>query len=239
MNESDKAVMKQALDALYSADVDQQSWAKTALMKAIAQPADSSKDAKIAQLLNLLVGDNGALARMERARGWLTNDNPRPVCNWGVLDTGDLRAAIAQPEQPAYDKKYAAKKILQQESGKGVFSMFNACMYKEQCRAAIKQTATKNEQLQEIIAAAYQIAGVYDAPAHVLDVLSSPLTATQEQIDALLPFQIVQPAPQNLQKRLADLHLYEEIAEHYAKCAVSPEALRDWVAAAIQKKVTA
>ena len=30
--------------------------------------------------------------------------------------------------------------------------------------------------------------------------------------------------------RLADLHLYEEIAEHYAKCAISPEALRDWVA---------
>ena len=47
-----------------------------------------------------------------------------------------------------------------------------------------------------------------------------------------------QPAPQNLQKRLADLHLYEEIAEHYAKCAVSPEALRDWVAAAIRKGVT-
>ena len=40
--------------------------------------------------------------------------------------------------------------------------------------------------------------------------------------------QLVQPA--DLQKRLADLHLYEEIAEHYAKCAISPEALRDWVA---------
>ena len=47
-----------------------------------------------------------------------------------------------------------------------------------------------------------------------------------------------QPAPHNLQKRLADLHLYEEIAEHYAKCAVSPEALRNWVAAAIRKGVT-
>ena len=33
----------------------------------------------------------------------------------------------------------------------------------------------------------------------------------------------------NLHNRLADLHSYEEIAEHYAKCAVSPEALRDWV----------
>ena len=34
----------------------------------------------------------------------------------------------------------------------------------------------------------------------------------------------------DLHNRLADLHLYEEIAEHYAKCAISPEALRDWVA---------
>ena len=44
------------------------------------------------------------------------------------------------------------------------------------------------EKLQEIIAAAYQIAGAYDAPGHVLDVLANPLLATQEQIDALLPF---------------------------------------------------
>ena len=36
--------------------------------------------------------------------------------------------------------------------------------------------------------------------------------------------------PDDLHNRLADLHLYEEIAEHYAKCAISPEALRDWVA---------
>lgn len=36
--------------------------------------------------------------------------------------------------------------------------------------------------------------------------------------------------PTDLHNRLADLHFYEEIAEHYAKCAISPEALRDWVA---------
>jgi hypothetical protein len=40
--------------------------------------------------------------------------------------------------------------------------------------------------------------------------------------------QPVQPA--DLQERFAALHLYEEIAEHYAKTAISPEALRDWVA---------
>lgn len=36
--------------------------------------------------------------------------------------------------------------------------------------------------------------------------------------------------PHDLQKRLADLHLYEEIGEHYAKCNPGPENLRDWVA---------
>ena len=44
------------------------------------------------------------------------------------------------------------------------------------------------DKLQQIIACAYQIAGAYDAPEHVLDVLANPLDATQAQIDALLPF---------------------------------------------------
>ena len=56
--------------------------------------------------------------------------------------------------------------------------------------------------------------------------LSLDNAKVREWIEALA--QPVQPA--DLQKRLADLHLYEEIAEHYAKCAISPEALRDWVA---------
>lgn len=33
-------------------------------------------------------------------------------------------------------------------------------------------------------------------------------------------------------EKLDQLHQYEEIAEHYAKCAISPEALRDWVVTA-------
>ncbi len=48
------------------------------------------------------------------------------------------------------------------------------------------------DKLFQIIAATYQIAGFYDAPEHVLDVLANPELATQEQIDALLPFD--QPA---------------------------------------------
>ena len=36
-----------------------------------------------------------ACEHMDRARGILTNNNPRPDCNWGMLDSGDLRAALA------------------------------------------------------------------------------------------------------------------------------------------------
>lgn len=31
-----------------------------------------------------------ACERMDRARGILTGENPRPECNWGMLDTSDL-----------------------------------------------------------------------------------------------------------------------------------------------------
>ena len=44
------------------------------------------------------------------------------------------------------------------------------------------------EHLQKIIAAAYQIAGAYGAPDHILDVLSGPMFATDKQVDAMLPF---------------------------------------------------
>ena len=50
MTETERAVMKQALEALYSNNVDKQSWAKTALMKALSQPAaqgDSSHPATV------------------------------------------------------------------------------------------------------------------------------------------------------------------------------------------------
>ena len=42
-------------------------------------------------LLQLL--DN-ALNRMDNARNILTDGNPRPECNWGMLDTSDLRAKL-------------------------------------------------------------------------------------------------------------------------------------------------
>jgi hypothetical protein len=44
------------------------------------------------------------------------------------------------------------------------------------------------QKLLRIIAYAYQIAGVHDCPEHILDVLSDPEGATEEQIEAMLPY---------------------------------------------------
>lgn len=55
-----------------------------------------------------------------------------------------------------------------------------------------------NQKLLQIIAAAYQIAGVYEAPDHVLDVLANPEAATRGEIDALLPFVAAQPKQEPL-----------------------------------------
>ena len=41
-----------------------------------------------------------AFERMDRARNILTNGSPTRACNWGMLDTSDLRKALAQAEQP-------------------------------------------------------------------------------------------------------------------------------------------
>lgn len=38
-----------------------------------------------------------ALERMDRARNILTSGNPTPTCNWGMLDTSDLRALLSAP----------------------------------------------------------------------------------------------------------------------------------------------
>jgi hypothetical protein len=37
-----------------------------------------------------------AKARMDRARDILTDGKPRPECNWGMLDTNNLIAALEQ-----------------------------------------------------------------------------------------------------------------------------------------------
>ena len=40
-----------------------------------------------------------AIERMDRARTILTDGNPRPECNWGILATEDLRAHLAAEQQ--------------------------------------------------------------------------------------------------------------------------------------------
>lgn len=57
--------------------------------------------AEIERLREALFGDNGALTRMDMSRSWLTNDRPTTICNWGVLDTSDLRAALTPTQGEA------------------------------------------------------------------------------------------------------------------------------------------
>jgi hypothetical protein len=54
-----------------------------------ARPPAAMDAAKVREILA------GALERMDRARRILTNDKPTWDCNWGVLDTSDIRAALA------------------------------------------------------------------------------------------------------------------------------------------------
>jgi hypothetical protein len=65
-----------------------------AITCAPAAPAQSGDTALLAR----------AIERMDRARNILTDGNPRPECNWGMLDTSDLKAARpAQTERALTD----------------------------------------------------------------------------------------------------------------------------------------
>ncbi len=57
-------------------------------------PVTSEFAASPADLRKLL---EDALERMDRARNILTNDAPSWHCNWGMLDTKDIRSALAAP----------------------------------------------------------------------------------------------------------------------------------------------
>lgn len=58
-----------------------------------------------------------ALERMDRARSILTNNNPRTECNWGMLDTSDLREALSQPAAEDKAGGEVAAQIIRNESG--------------------------------------------------------------------------------------------------------------------------
>lgn len=57
----------------------------------------------------------------------------------------------------------------------------------DQERAQYNELESENDRLQQICAAAYQMAGQVGAPVRFLDALSRPCETAQEQIDALLP----------------------------------------------------
>ena len=127
----------------------------------------------------------------------------------------DARSALALPVEPAalpesHTMTAPVKALLQQMLG-ALTPLANAHFPDEReqisdddvhkaglamvaCSAALAlPVEPATDKLLQIIAATYQIAGVYDAPEHVLDVLANPELATQEQIDALLPFNVPLP----------------------------------------------
>lgn len=66
-----------------------------------------------------------------------------------------------------------------------------------------------------------------------LDELSGDLTNLDHEVT---PLYTSPPPHHTLQERLAELHLYQEINEHYAKCESGAENLRDWVAERMNTK---
>lgn len=89
---SQQAFLKHALEeTLDLANYLQAAIRKGAVPASTAQP-DSEREVQ----RKLAV----ALERMDRARAILTGGNPRPDCNWGMLDTADLRTASSEAAAP-------------------------------------------------------------------------------------------------------------------------------------------
>lgn len=65
--------------------------------EAPAQAAPSAGEVEREKLILAML--HNAMARMDRARNILTNGKPTPDCNWGMLDSSDLRAALSHKEQ--------------------------------------------------------------------------------------------------------------------------------------------
>lgn len=74
------------------------------------------------------------------------------------------------------------------------------------------------DHLRRIIAAMYQIAGALDCPAHILDVLSDPDSASPRQVDDMLPFLISakQEQPNNCNPHPDAPHGFDRNASHNA-----------------------
>lgn len=145
-----------------------------------------------------------------------------------------LESAIAQPEQPSAlpnptsPEGVAMIETLLSEYNYPTDTTNAARAGYNAARRLLESVLAQPEQPAVSKAVAYRYKFKGDLQWQYTETLAQ---ATQPcEIQYLYIAQPVQPAPHNLQKRLAELHLYEEIAEHYAKCAVSPEALLIWVA---------
>ena len=78
--------------------------------RARAALADHSASRSVAEDRGALLA--ACLERMDRARRILADGNPRPECNWGMLDTSDIRATPPQPASPDVAKMVGEAKRL-------------------------------------------------------------------------------------------------------------------------------
>jgi hypothetical protein len=104
--------------------------------------------------------------------------------------------ADAHPGALLTDSDFAAIVKRYEDAG----DVQNADIIRRQWEVA-RASNTQRDKLLTIIAAAYQVAGVHDAPAHILDVLADPENASDAQVDAMLPY-----APISVVQASADAH---------------------------------
>lgn len=97
---------------------------------------------------------------------------------WGILD--------APPQKPvAYTAQDRLQSLVDGTARDGCTNMWIEATVDD---VPLYAHPPSSDRFLQIIACAYQMAGVHDAPEVWLDVLSNPEEATQEQIDALLPY---------------------------------------------------
>lgn len=95
----------------------------------------------------------------------------------------------------------AAVKLLREALRPFIKSPGPNCMDDQRAREALRLTASIQQpaseatidRLERICSAAYQMAGVLNAPVRFMDALANPLDATEEEIEALLPIVAGEP----------------------------------------------
>ncbi len=87
------------------------------------------------------------------------------------------------PKIPRHPEKYVG--WLKSEAA-AIEAHGKACVLAD--RAARSAAVSQLDKLLTIIAAAYIICGAHDVPDHILDVLCNPEAATNEQVEAMLPY---------------------------------------------------